>query len=270
MERMQQRIYELLEVAHPEDTASRVTDLFLFVLIALNVVAVIVETVEDVATQFAVVFKYFEVFSVGVFTVEYVLRLWTCVVDRRYGHPVTGRLRFAGSWHAIVDVLAILPFYLPMFLSIDLRVIRALRFFRLLRFLKLSRYSESMRIFGKVLRSERAELMVALFVAGVLLVLGSSFLYIVEHDAQPDDFSSIPAAMWWGVATLTTVGYGDVYPITPLGRFLGAIVAVMGIGMFALPAGILASGFAREMSKHRDEPAVCPHCGKPMHEADAD
>ena len=270
MRRIQHRIYELLEVAHPDDTASRVTDLFLFVLIALNVVAVIVETVEDLATQYAAVFQYFEVFSVGVFTVEYVLRLWTCVADRRYAHPITGRLRFAGSWHAIVDVLAILPFYLPMFLSIDLRIIRALRFFRLLRFLKLSRYSESMRIFGKVLRSERSELMVALFVAGVLLVLGSSFLYIVEHEAQPDKFSSIPAAMWWGVATLTTVGYGDVAPITPLGRFLGAIVAVMGIGMFALPAGILASGFAREMSKRRDEPEVCPHCGEPIQETESD
>ena len=270
MKRIQQRIYELLEVAHPDDTASRVTDLFLFVLIALNVVAVIVETVEDLATQYAAVFQFFEVFSVGVVTVEYVLRLWTCVADRRYAHPITGRLRFAGSWHAIVDLLAILPFYLPMFLSIDLRIIRALRFFRLLRFLKLSRYSESMRIFGKVLRSERSELMVALFVAGVLLVLGSSFLYIVEHEAQPDKFSSIPAAMWWGVATLTTVGYGDVAPITPLGRFLGAIVAVMGIGMFALPAGILASGFAREMSKRRDEPEVCPHCGEPIQETESD
>lgn len=270
MKRFQRRIYELLEVAHPEDTASRVTDLFLFVLIALNVVAVIIETVESVAARYATAFLYFEVFSVAVFTVEYVLRLWTCVADRRYARSFSGRLRFAGSWHAIVDVLAILPFYLPMILPIDLRVIRALRFFRLLRFLKLSRYSESMRIFGKVLRSERSELMVALFVAGVLLVLGSSFLYLVEHQAQPEVFSSIPAAMWWGVATLTTVGYGDVYPITPLGRFLGAIVAVMGIGMFALPAGILASGFAREMGKRRDEPQICPHCGEPIEDTEAD
>ena len=201
MRRIQQRIYELLEVAHPDDTASRATDLFLFVLIALNVVAVIVETVEDVATQYAVVFEYFEVFSVGVFTIEYVLRLWTCVVDRRYASSVGGRIRFAGSWHAVVDILAILPFYLPMFLSIDLRVIRALRFFRLLRFLKLSRYSESMRIFGKVLRSERSELLVALFVAGVLLVIGSSFLYLVEHQAQPEVFSSIPSRVGSHVTT---------------------------------------------------------------------
>ena len=270
MKRIQQRLYELLEVAHPDDTASRVTDLFLFVLIALNVIAVIVETVEDLATQYAVVFLYFEVFSVAVFTVEYVLRLWTCVSDRRYARTFRGRMRFAGSWHAIVDILAILPFYLPMFLPIDLRVIRALRFFRLLRFLKLSRYSESLQVFGKVLRSERSELLVALFIAGVLLVLGSSFLYIVENEAQPDAFSSIPAAMWWGVATLTTVGYGDVAPITPLGRFLGAIVAVMGIGMFALPAGILASGFAREMGKRRSEPEVCPHCGEPIPDAEID
>ncbi len=270
MRRIQKRIYELLEVAHPDDTASRATDLFLFVLIALNVVAVIVETVEDLATQYAVVFLYFEVFSVAVFTVEYVLRLWTCVADPRYARTIRGRIRFAGSWHAVVDILAILPFYLPMFLPIDLRVIRALRFFRLLRFLKLSRYSESMRIFGKVLRSERSELLVALFVAGVLLVIGSSFLYLVEHQAQPDVFSSIPAAMWWGVATLTTVGYGDVYPITPIGRFLGAIVAVMGVGMFALPAGILASGFAREMGKRSEDTKVCPHCGEPIGNSEDD
>ena len=270
MKRIQQRIYELLEVAHPDDTASRFTDLFLFVLIALNVIAVIVETVDDVATQYALIFQFFEVFSVAVFSVEYVLRLWTCVADRRYAHPVTGRLRFAGSWHAVIDLLAILPFYLPMFLPVDLRVLRALRFFRLLRFLKLTRYSESMRIFGKVLRGERTELMIALFVAGVLLVLGSSFLYIVEHEAQPDAFSSIPAAMWWGVATLTTVGYGDVYPVTPLGRLLGAIVAIMGIGMFALPAGILASGFAREMGKRRSEPEVCPHCGENIHAGESE
>ena len=270
MKRIQNRIYELLEVAHPDDTASRFTDLFLFVLIALNVIAVIVETVEDLATQYATIFQLLEVFSVAVFSVEYVLRLWTCVADRRYAHPVTGRLRFAGSWHAVIDLLAILPFYLPMILPVDLRILRALRFFRLLRFLKLSRYSESLRIFGKVLRSERTELMVALFIAGVLLVIGSSFLYLVEHEAQPDVFSSIPAAMWWGVATLTTVGYGDVYPITPFGRFVGAIVAITGVGMFALPAGILASGFSREMGKREEEPAVCPHCGEPIHEAEGD
>jgi voltage-gated potassium channel len=268
MKKIQQRIYELLEVAHPDDTPSRITDLFLFVLIALNVLAVIFETVDDLATQYATVFLFFEVFSVAVFTVEYVLRLWTCTKDERYAHPLGGRLKFAASWSAIVDLLAILPFFLPMFLAIDLRMIRALRFFRLLRFLKLSRYSESMRIFGKVLRSERAELMIALFVAGVLLVIGSSFLYIVEHDAQPDKFSSIPAAMWWGVATLTTVGYGDVAPITPIGRFLGAIVAIMGVGMFALPAGILASGFAREMGKRRKDSDVCPHCGESLVEAE--
>ena len=270
MKRIQQRIFELLEVAHPDDTASRVTDLFLFVLIAFNVLAVILETVDDLAAQFAPIFLFFEVFSVAVFSVEYVLRLWTCTKDERYAHPLIGRLKFAASWPAVVDLLAILPFYLPMFLAIDLRMIRALRFFRLLRFLKLSRYSESMRIFGKVLRSERAELLVALFVAGVLLIIGSSFLYIVEHDAQPEIFSSIPSAMWWGVATLTTVGYGDAYPITPLGRFLGAIVAIMGVGMFALPAGILASGFAREMDKRRGEPEACPHCGKPLEEVDVD
>ena len=115
---------------------------------------------------------------------------------------------------------------------------------------------------GNVIRAKKEELLISVFVMVILLVFCSSLMYIIENEAQPEAFPSIPSAMWWGVTTLTTVSYGDVYPITILGKFLGAIIALLGIGMFALPTGILASGFAEEIQKKGKEMIICPHCGK--------
>lgn len=255
------RVYGVLTAQSAVGPAGRSVAGFLVALIALNVLAVALETVPVLRARYGGVFHAFEVFSVVVFTVEYVLRLWTCVIDPRFAHPVTGRLRFALTPMAVVDALAVLPFYLPT-VSADLRFLRAARLVRLLRVLKLGRYSESLRMFGTVLRARREDLVVALLAVLLLLVFASAFMYFLERDAQPQAFSSMPAAMWWGVVTLTTVGYGDVYPVTPLGRLLGAAVALFGIDLFALPAGILASGFAEEMQKRRARPRTCPHCGR--------
>lgn len=265
--RAKTRIYEILEIAAEEDAISRVFDIFLMGLIALNVLAVILETVESLATAYGHIFEVFEFISIVVFTVEYVLRLWTCTEGSHYAHPVTGRIRFMVSPMALIDILAILPFYLPVMLPLDPRIMRALRLFRLFRLFKMGRYSESLQTLGNVMKAKKEEFIVTTFVLFILLVVASSLIYFVEHDAQPELFSSIPASMWWGVATLTTVGYGDVYPITPLGKFLGAVIALLGIGMFALPAGILASGFAEELQKKgRKEKRICPHCGKDIDE----
>ncbi|MBT7081035.1 MAG: ion transporter, partial [Chloroflexi bacterium] len=225
--------------------------LSLVVLIALNVTAVIMETVGDLSDQNASIFRTFEIVSVAVFTAEYLLRIWTCTNDPVYKRPLIGRLRFAITFLALVDIFAILPFYLPMLIPIDLRFLRALRLFRIFRLLKIGRYSESLRLMGNVLKSKREEITIAIFVAFILLILSSSVMYYVEHDAQPNAFPSIPSSMWWGVTTLTTVGYGDISPITALGKFIGAIVAVLGIGLFALPAGILAAGFSEELQKRK-------------------
>lgn len=196
------------------------------------------------------------------FTIEYLLRLWSCTVDSRFRNPVLGRIRFALRPLLIIDLVAILPFYLPIIIPFDLRFLRALRLIRILRMLKMGRYSESLRLFASVLKSKKEELVIAVFVTFILLIVSSSLMYFVENEAQPENFSSIPDAMWWGVATMTTVGYGDVYPVTPVGRFLGAIIAILGIGMFALPAGILASGFVEEIQKRRTGHIRCPYCGK--------
>lgn len=201
-----------------------------------------------------------------IFTIEYILRIWSCTVNASFKNLILGRIRFALTPLMIVDLLAILPFYLPMIISLDLRFLRVLRLIRIFRMFKLTRYSESLKMFGRVLKAKKEELLITGFMILILLIVSSSLMYFVESEVQPQTFSSIPNAMWWGVATLTTVGYGDVYPITPAGKFLGAIIALLGIGMFALPAGLLASGFVEEIQKKRSKPIICPHCGKNINE----
>ncbi len=259
--RIKKRTFEILEIAAEGDSVSKAFDIFIITLISLNVLAVVLETVESLYTQFSQVFNTFELISVTVFTVEYVLRLWTCTENREYASPVAGRLKFMANPMSLIDLMAVLPFYLPVVMPLDPRFLRALRLLRLFRMFKMGRYSESLQTLGNVMKAKKEEFAVTFFVISLLLVFASSSVYFVEHDAQPEAFSSIPAAMWWGVAALTTVGYGDVYPITPVGKFLGAVIALLGIGMFALPAGILASGFAEELQK-KGKKRVCPHCGK--------
>lgn len=268
---MKRRVHEILEVAAPGDRTGRILNLSLMLLIILNVTAVILETVRELHTHYDVFFSVFDLFSVAVFSIEYLLRVWSCTADERYAaSPVRGRIRYMKTPMAIIDLVAILPFYLPLVL-VDLRFVRAIRLFRLFRLFKMARYSESMRTLGRVLTLKKEELLVTLFTLLILLIFSSSMVYYVERESQPEVFTSIPAAMWWGVVTLTTVGYGDVYPITPIGKFIGALVILVGIGMFAFPAGILASGFVEEVHSRREGEkgvceveviAICPHCGR--------
>jgi voltage-gated potassium channel len=212
--------------------------------------------------RFGSIFHALEVVSVAVFTIEYLLRLWIAPLDARYAKPFTGRLRYALSLMAMIDLLAILPAFLPLIFTVDLRIVRFLRVFRLFRLFKMSRYVQSLNTLDDVVRSKKEELIVIVVMILILLVFSSSLIYLVENEAQPDKFSDIPSAMWWGVATLTTVGYGDVYPVTPLGKLLSGFIAFLGIGMFALPTGILASGFAEEIKRRhaKAEIVLCPHC----------
>jgi voltage-gated potassium channel len=163
---------------------------------------------------------------------------------------------------SLVDLLAIIPFYLPMLITLDLRFIRAIRLFRIFRLFKIARYAKALKTFRAVILKKKEQLISTLFIISVLIVVSSSILYTLEHEAQPEAFSSIPHSMWWAVVTLTTVGYGDIYPITPAGKFVAAIILIFSIGLFAVPAGILASGFTQEEISDLREEKVCPHCGK--------
>lgn len=259
---LKQRVFDILDVQPDDRGLEKVVNRFLIALILANVVAVILGTVASFQVAFRFALDSLEMFSVAVFSLEYGLRLWSCTANTRYAHPVWGRLRFAVSFMALVDVVSIVPSLIPGG-SWDLRFIRSLRLARLARTLKIARHSRSLQTLGRVLRAKRDELVITSLAGGILLVCASSLMYFAEHEAQPHQFSSIPASMWWGAVTLTTVGYGDIYPVTPLGKVLGAFIALLGIGLFALPAGILASGFGEEL-RHREQ-KTCPRCGELIH-----
>jgi voltage-gated potassium channel len=259
--RIRREIYEVLKISERKGSLSWKFDVFLITLILLNVVVLVIETVESIYNSNRFFFHIFNWFSVIVFTIEYLLRLWSIVENSRCRHPITGRLRFMLSPLGLIDLMAIVPFYLP-FLGVDLRFVRILRIFRLFRIFRVAKYIKALDIIRRVIRDRKEELLVSLVFVSFLLIISSCVIYYVEHDAQPDAFSSIPATMWWSIATLTTVGYGDIYPVTPLGRFLGSIIAVLGVGLFALPTGILASGFSEEISKKKHNPDTCPTCGQ--------
>jgi len=253
MEKIRKGLFEVLEKDDGDNRLSRRFDLFIMIMIFLNMIAVIMETVDAGYVKYDRLFEWFEIISVVVFTLEYAGRIWTCTLIERYSHPIKGRIQFILSPIGLIDLLAILPFYLPFIMSIDGRILRLLRLFRLVRIFKMGRYSTAFRMIANVLNRRKEELLVTLTIVLLVLVLASSLMYYVEHEVQPEAFSSIPATMWWGVATLTTVGYGDVYPITSIGRVLGAFIAIMGVGIFALPAGIIASGFEAEIRKKSEE-----------------
>lgn len=256
-----ERIYLLLDGRHRESWLSLGTNLFIMALIVLNVATYIAGTVSWVGTEYGRLIDAFDVFCVGVFTVEYVFRVWSCTVDERYSSPIRGRIRFMLSPYALIDLIAIFPFYLPIVLG-EQGAERMLRIFRLFRLLKIARYSNSLTLITNVFRRKSEELLITVLVMSIWLVFVSSLMYYIERSAQPEVFSSIPAAIWWGIVTLTTVGYGDVVPMTPVGRALGATIALLGIALFALPAGIIASGFTEELERQRQGAQYCPHCGE--------
>jgi len=249
---LRRTVYHMLGGEGHNDPWVKAVDWFLIVMIAVNVLAVVLESIEHLSIAHGPAFHAFDLFSVAVFSVEYLLRLWTAVElnDKRFHHPVYGRLRWMVSPMALIDLLAVLPFYLGMFVEMDLRAIRVLR---VLRVFKLGRYSMAMNVMVSVARQETRAIGAVLFVMLVVLIFTSSLMYLFEHHAQPHVFSDIPTAMWWSVVTLTTLGYGDMVPITPLGRMLGGLTAVLGVGMIALPAGVLASGFSEQMRQRRQE-----------------
>ena len=246
---LKQKVHGILEVSHPGDYVGRLFDLFMICLIIANVAAIALESEEQLHLDYHKSFFIFDAVSVAIFTIEYLLRVWSCTVNiaAGYGHPIYGRIRYMLSPMAIIDFLAFAPFYISAFFAIDLRI---LRIFRLLRLLKLSRYSPALTIIWAVIVSQRRALTAWLLIMTMAMMFSSSIVYLFEHKLQPQTFGSIPDAMWWSITTLSTTGYGDAVPITPLGRLFGAITMLMGICMVALPTGVIATGFADEIKKH--------------------
>ncbi len=239
---------------------------FIYGLIFLNIIALILESNKDVENHYFTWFKAIEYISIALFSLEYLLRLWTASINKNI-KPKFGskRLGYIVSGYGIIDLIAVLPFYLPILIGCDMRVLRTLRFFRILRILKLGRYSKSLKLIKKVLHETKPQLIVTVFATWILLIVASFLMYYAENLAQPDKFSSVADAMWWAIATLTTVGYGDVYPITAMGKILSAVIALIGIGFIALPTGILSSAFIENVKKEKfgkQNFCKCSNCGQ--------
>lgn len=281
MDRIRARLFEILTDPADDDRFGNGISGFILVLIAVNVVVCILETVDALGQTYPTFFYYFELGSVAVFTAEYLLRLWACTASETYASPVRGRLRLMLRPLYLVDIFAILPLYLQAFVpGLDLRFVRALRLFRLFRMLRIGKLADSFQMFAVVIRKRRDELIISFMVVLISVVVISYIMFIVEHEAQPDRFSSVPAAMWWGIVTMTTIGYGDLYPITATGQIIGGVVAFLGLCILALPISIIGAGFINEIQgRARDERLAewdrqreeggpgtqelrCPHCGE--------
>jgi voltage-gated potassium channel len=240
--RIRRRTFEVLEEARRDDQLSRLVDLLLIALITVNLVAVVLESVPTLAARYRTAFFIIEIISLVVFTVEYVARIWAATDQplrpRRYLPPWLGYMTSASG---VIDLLAVVPFWIGLFVVTDLRVLLV---FRIVRFLKLARYSPAMRSLLDTLYAERRALFGCVVIVLGATVVAASVMHVVEGPAQPDKFGTVPDAMWWAIVTLTTTGYGDVVPVTPLGRVVGGLTVLMGILMLALPVGIVATAFA--------------------------
>lgn len=259
------KVYSLLHPEIGETKLDKVINAFIIILIALNVIAVILETVPYLHEKYLDFFHYFDLVSVIIFTIEYLLRVWSSNYEPKYKHAVYGRLKYMTSAAALIDLLAILPFYIHAFVGLDLRVLRIFRLLRFFRLFRLTSYMKATKMVINVFKSNANELFLSLLLAVFLIIISSSLLYFSEHLVQPDKFSSIPATIWWSVVTLTTVGYGDMIPITIAGKIFTGIILLAGVAIFALPAGIITAGFLEEIRKKKNhKSSVCPHCGLPL------
>ena len=240
------KVYDILEHGFDGSSTSRLFSGFIVLLIILNVSAIILESYKPIGEMYHQEFLLFNIFSVVVFTLEYFARIWVSVESphSERSKPIKSRIKYLLSPVSLIDLLAIAPFYLSFIFAIDLRYLRMLRMIRLL---KLTHYFKGLHLFIDVFKKELPSIGAAIIIMSVLVIMSASVMYGLEHEAQPDVFDSIPSAIWWSVVTMTTVGYGDVIPVTFLGKFISIFIMLLGVGIVALPAAMLAAKFGDEL-----------------------
>lgn len=270
MDKFGKSLYYLVNENDESNRLSKWFNYFLMSLIILSVIEMALETDHEIFDPYSDYFLGFDFFSVMVFSAEYVIRIMTAhLADKEY---ITHRSRWKSirryifSFAGIVDLLSILPFYLN-FMSLDLRVLRILRLFRFLRVFKFARYNNSIKLIGEVIRDKRSELGVIMGLIIMIMIIASFIMYYAEHGVQKEAFSNVFGCFWWAIVTMTTIGYGDVFPVTYLGKIVGGVMALLGIGLVAMPTGIISAGFLEKVNekydkeKEEDKKHYCPYCG---------
>jgi voltage-gated potassium channel len=264
---MKQKIYNILE--KEGSAANLIFEYLIVTLIILNVAAIALDTLKDLNASLILALRIFEAVSIAIFSVEYIMRIYISDLTHPSASGIGSMLKFMFSFFGLIDLIAILPFYVPFIISADMRFLRILRLFRFFRIFKLSRYNSTLKLIWDVIREKKSEFVMTFFISFLMLLVSAFLMYYVENPAQPDKFKNIFSSLWWAVATLTPLGYGDVAPITTPGKIISAIVAIIGIGLIALPTGIISAGFIEKISKdvpekqkHTSEAKTCPHCGR--------
>lgn len=275
LKKVKTRLFNLIRDDDVNDLPANIFDGSIIALILINVILIILDTF-SFPDPYHAVSEAVETFSVAVFTLEYLCRLWVSDLQYPERSPGRARLHYIFSWMAVFDLLAILPFYLPFVFPFDLRVLRSLRLIHMFRLIRVNRFTTAFHTVTTVFRKKTQQLLSSIFLVGILMVVSSILMYDVEHEAQPEVFTNALSGFWWAISTLTTVGYGDIYPVTVLGKILSAVISVLGVGMIAVPAGILAAGFTEAAAEakakaqekgpvsgteNEDEKKYCPYCG---------
>lgn len=257
-------VYNLIRDDDSNNLPSNIFDSVIIFLIVINVITVIADTF-SLPVSIQHIIYYIELVSVIIFSIEYFLRVWTSDLMSTDLSPLVARIKFIFSFMALIDLFAILPFYIPFIIPIDLRILRMLRIIRLFRVFKVNRYTHAISTIGNVFKRKKSQLFSSIFIVLLLMIVAAVLMYNIENSSQPDKFSNAFDALWWAVATLTTVGYGDIYPVTALGKLLSGIIAVLGIGLVAVPTGIISAGFIEQINidnnSIEDSKKYCPYCG---------
>jgi voltage-gated potassium channel len=261
IQKTQKGLYNLLENKFPTTWPPKLVTGILMSFILISVLLIMLETNEELYVPNQILLNQIEFITTIVFTIEYILRLWMCPASEKseFQSSILGRLRYFISPIALIDLFSILPLYLPMIFNIDPQYIWMINLFRIFRIFKVGHFSPALETLWNVFKQRRQELIVAMFLGGVILIFTSTIMFYAENSLQPDKFSSIPATLWWGIATLATVGYGDMYPLSTLGRLVSVLTAFIGVGIFTLPAVFLGSAFIDTL-KYRRQTRFCPFC----------
>ena len=251
-EKVKKRTFEIIEKGGHGDTPSKVFDIVIMILICLNVLSVFVETF-TISNTMRKILADIELFSIIIFSIEFILRVWTADFLYKNLSPVKAKIRYIFSFMALIDLFAILPFYIPFVIKVDLRVLRILRLFRLSRIIKANRYTKSLQKVIRVISDKSAELFSAVLMLFILMLISSVLIYYIESPAQPEVYKNALSGLWWSIAIFTSVWLGDIYPITAAGKILCALMAIFGVAIIAVPTGIISSGFVEDNAENEDK-----------------
>ena len=277
---LEKALFYLVDENDEHNKLSKFFNYFLMILIILSVGEMALETDDSIFIPYRNYFRIFDFFTVMVFSTEYIIRIVTAHLTKEN----QGKTRWQSikeyviSFAGIVDLLSILPFYLD-FTNLDLRVLRMLRLLRFFRVFKITRYNDSMKLVADVIKDKRSEIGVIMGLIIIIMIISSFIMFYAEHESQPEQFPNVLGCLWWAIVTMTTIGYGDVYPVTTMGKLIGSIMAILGIGLVAMPTGIISAGFLEKINEKQekekkqeknkeqqqievtDKKNFCPYCG---------